>query len=791
MNKKLKKDFAERQKIKEEAKLLGKEYMDADEVGKLKHGDDYRGKIIHEKDRFQDKIHEKESKRNSKNELLQGSPKRKGKQPKNVVKDKETDTPKEDNKSPLVSGYENSAFTSFTNDETTATNDETTVGERISVPKSVKKENIFPQRSNENFFEEQKAELLKKRKMAEKVRKDLNSKETSQQNEEIYDPLGKDLDNDGIIDRYDNDFRDSDYFESTYDVEDNLHTKEDITESSSKRHNAQKKRYKRKNYSDKVYTRKKENIPADDKTEGKKSSKEMIQDREKKNRISKEQETSKKKNVAKVSVLSGLAKGSEAVRDYLSHGSDENQGVETGEKIADGNSKLLHGIKNYADKKKAKKSYNLSKKDYKIRKRKSKLEFREAKEELKKTKEYKQANAFKKFQKKKQMKSAIGKRNKSRLRDRIKESMIGTLKSSKEMLIRKAKGLMMIVIGLIILGTFIIQFAGTSMTGMINSTSGVLTTTYLSDQNVLSEINQQFSGLEEGLQDEISSVEENYPGYDEYLIEKEGEIGHDVHQLLSYITSRYGEVKDSKEVQSIINDLFTKMYDLSYREEIEIRYRTVTETYTDEDGNEHTESHEEAYEYKKLIVTLKKREMDSVVREIFAEYPDNVLHYEALLASKGNMETVFGSGNGNLSEIVDNPDFSNPGIAFDDVTVKALFNEAEKHIGKRYVFGANGPNNFDCSSFVCWSFTHSGVKNMPRTTAWGIYKTYCNPVSPSEAKAGDIIFFKNTYDSGSPISHVGIYAGNGMMIHAGDPIRFVSINTPYWREHFYGFGRVK
>ena len=183
--------------------------------------------------------------------------------------------------------------------------------------------------------------------------------------------------------------------------------------------------------------------------------------------------------------------------------------------------------------------------------------------------------------------------------------------------------------------------------------------------------------------------------------------------------------------------------------------------------------------------------MDSVVREIFAEYPDNVLHYEALLASKGNMETVFGSGNGNLSEIVENPDFSNPGIAFDDVTVKALFNEAEKHIGKRYVFGANGPNNFDCSSFVCWSFTHSGVKNMPRTTAWGIYKTYCNPVSPSEAKAGDIIFFKNTYNSGSPISHVGIYAGNGMMIHAGDPIRFVSINTPYWREHFYGFGRVK
>ena len=723
MNKKLKKDFAERQKIKEEAKLLGKDSFDIDESSKLKHGDDYRGKIIHDKDRFQDKIHEKISKRISKNELTQGSSKKNARHRKSVK--------------------------------------------------------INNSQGNDN-------------KGNAEIKSDYN---TDVKDGRIYDPLGKDLDNDGIIDRYDNDFRDSDYFESTYDVEDNLHIKEDMTEKFSKKHKAQKEKYKKKNYSDKLYTRSKDNTSkeenAKDKAESKNTGKETVYDKEKKNRLSKEQKKALKNKVAKVSALSGLAKGSETVRDYLSHGSDENQGVETGEKIADVNSKLLHGIKNYANKKKAKKSYDISKKDYKIRKRKSKLEFREAKEELKKTDEYKKADTFKRFQKRKQMKDTIRKQNKSRLRDRIKEGVINTLKSSKEMIVRKAKGLMMIVIGLIILLTFFTNFAGTSMTGMMNSTSGVLTTTYLSNQTVLSEINQQFSGLEEGLQEEIDSVEGNYPGYDEYIIEKEGEIGHNTHELLSYITSRCGEIKDSKEVQSIINDLFTKMYDLSYREEIEIRYRTVTKTYTDEDGNEHTESHEEAYEYKKLIVTLKKREMDSVVREIFAEYPDNVLHYEALLASKGNMETVFGSGNGNLSEIVENPDFSNPGIAFDDVTVKALFNEAEKHIGKRYVFGANGPNNFDCSSFVCWSFTHSGVKNMPRTTAWGIYKTYCNPVSPSEAKAGDIIFFKNTYNSGSPISHVGIYAGNGMMIHAGDPIRFVSINTPYWREHFYGFGRVK
>ena len=219
MEKKLKRDFKERQKIKEEAKLLGKESADMDETHKLKHGDDYRGKIIHEKDRFQDKIHEKESKRNSKNELLQESPnKRKAKQPKIVLKDKETDTPMNKTQDKFVSDHQSVAFTSIANDEIT-------VGERISAPKSIKTE-------KEISFEEQKAELLKKRKMAEKVRKDLNSKETFQQNEEVYDPLGKDLDNDGIIDRYDNDFRDSDYFESTYDVEDNVHSKGETTQKS-------------------------------------------------------------------------------------------------------------------------------------------------------------------------------------------------------------------------------------------------------------------------------------------------------------------------------------------------------------------------------------------------------------------------------------------------------------------------------------------------------------------------------------------------------------------------------
>lgn len=614
---------------------------------------------------------------------------------------------------------------------------------------------------------------------------------TDVKNGKIYDPLSQDLDNDGIIDRYDNDFRDSDYFESTYDVEDNLQHKAEDTKGFSKSQKAQKKNYKRKNYSDKLYTIKKDKEAKEEKADNKKIGKEAILDREKKNRLYKEQERTFRNKASKVSALSGLAKGSETVRDYLSHGSDENEGVEAGEKTADTSLKLIHGIKNYSDKKRAKKGYDLTNKDYKIRKRKSKLEFRDAKEELKKTEEYQKANNFKRFQKRKQMKDSIKRQNKSRLRDRIKEGFIGSLKSSKKVILRRAKGLMIIFIGLIILGTFFINFAGTGMTGFMNSTSTVLTTSYLSKPNVLTEINQQFSSMEQGLQDEIESVEENYPGYDEYIVNKEGDIGHNTHELLSYITSRCGEVKNISEVSRILDELFKSMYRLEYKEEIEIRYRTVTENYTDEDGNEYTESHEEPYEYKKLILTLYKREMDSVVREVFQNYPDNVKHYEALLASLGNMSDFFGSGSNDYSEIINNPNFGNPGIAFNEETVKQLFSEAERHIGKRYVFGANGPLNFDCSSFVCWSFTHSGIKNMPRTTAWRIYTDYCNPVSTGEAKAGDIIFFKNTYNSGSSISHVGIYVGNGMMIHAGDPIQYTSINSPYWREHFYGFGRLR
>lgn len=122
-------------------------------------------------------------------------------------------------------------------------------------------------------------------------------------------------------------------------------------------------------------------------------------------------------------------------------------------------------------------------------------------------------------------------------------------------------------------------------------------------------------------------------------------------------------------------------------------------------------------------------------------------------------------------------------------TVNKIFREAEKYIGMPYTFGGTPPKSFDCSAFVCWVFSNSGVYDLSRTTAQGIYSK-CQKISANEAKAGDIVFFTGTYNAGRPVTHVGIYAGNNRMIHCGDPIQYTSIDTPYWQEHLYGFGRL-
>ncbi|MDE6663111.1 MAG: peptidoglycan DD-metalloendopeptidase family protein [Lachnospiraceae bacterium] len=156
-------------------------------------------------------------------------------------------------------------------------------------------------------------------------------------------------------------------------------------------------------------------------------------------------------------------------------------------------------------------------------------------------------------------------------------------------------------------------------------------------------------------------------------------------------------------------------------------------------------------------------------------------YYNPLFYFCAGMETIYGEGAG--GNVV-------PPDSYDDADVQALLEEAAKYLGYPYVWGGSSPaTSFDCSGYVCWVFTNSGVHNLPRTTAQGIYNQ-CVPVSAADAKAGDIVFFTGTYQSGTPVTHVGIYCGNGVMIHCGDPISYASINSAYWQSHFYGYGRL-
>jgi len=692
---------------------------------------------------------------------------------------------------------------------------------------------------NETFHLSDKGDIKQNQSVfqAEKRRKKMQKQvdKFHKQEKEVYDPLSKDMDNDGVIDRYDMDFRDSKVSYRTladdekYDNRKNNkgkkydeyvknpksknkryknYAKDSFLKESSK--SEKQKNYIRSNFEDKEFTRSKDTKKnsfqdGKDKRKTTKTTDKNISQKKagkfenQEKKISKlRQKKQKQEQKLKNEGLDGKTQGAKSavitssmLNQYLESGKEDNAGVDAAYKVTGQVENISRKVYHHGKKKNLKRQKKITKLEKSIEKQEKKLFFQKNMEEMKKSADYQNTSRLRQFFKRRQYKRQIQKKYKDSVKNRIKKSFATGGKKVAEFV--KARGKKAVFLLFMIVGIFFMLFQAGSMmmnmgTGMVGNTVG---TTYLSSEEVLKETNQEFSSLEQALQEEMDSVEENHPGYDEYIIKGKEKIGHDVHELLSYITSRYGIVKNISQVESELNNLFQNMYTLTYKEEIEIRYKTVTTSYTDADGNEHTESHEEPYEYKKLIVTLEKREMGSIVREAFQSYPDNLSHYEILLASKGNMERVFGSGSGNLSEIVDNPDFSNPGLEFNEESVKRIVHEAEKHIGKRYVFGANGPNNFDCSSFVCWVYTHSGIKNMPRTTAWGIYKNYCNPVSPSEAKPGDIIFFKGTYNSGSPISHVGIYVGGGYMIHAGDPIRYAKIDTPYWREHFYGYGRPK
>ena len=314
--------------------------------------------------------------------------------------------------------------------------------------------------------------------------------------------------------------------------------------------------------------------------------------------------------------------------------------------------------------------------------------------------------------------------------------------------------------------------------------SSIVGTSYTAEDEAIREVEADYKELESGLREEIADIETDYPDYDEYQYHLD-EIGHNPFALASYLTAKLYDYT-REEAQAEIQALFEKQYTLALREEIQTRYRT--ETTTDPETGE-TTTEEIPYDYYILHVTLTNKNIEALAGELLT--PEQKEMFDIYMETKGNKPDIFGddyaAGTPGSGEYTD---YEIPPEALSDERFAAMIAEAEKYLGYPYVWGGSSPStSFDCSGFVCWVINHSGVGSVGRTTAQGIFN-HTTPITPSEAKPGDIIFFTGTYDSGSAVSHVGIYAGNGMMIHCGNPISYASVNTPYWQSHFYSYGRL-
>lgn len=324
-----------------------------------------------------------------------------------------------------------------------------------------------------------------------------------------------------------------------------------------------------------------------------------------------------------------------------------------------------------------------------------------------------------------------------------------------------------VLFGVILAIALLIAWLGTVLSScsvmLTTGANSIMVSSYFAEDEDIYASENYYVSLEQDLQSKVNRIESDYPGYDEYNYSM-AQIGHNPYELISYLTAVYQDFKFN-DIKSSLDTLFNSQYHL--------RVTAVTEQREDEDGNDK--------EYKILNVTLTN---EGMTNSLTAEQREL---YNIYLASKGNRDYLF--ANDIYANESDAPSYTIPGEALTDATFRRLITEAEKYLGYPYVWGGSSPStSFDCSGFVCWVFQNSGVYPLSRTTAQGIYNQ-CARVSPQDAKPGDIIFFKGTYNT-SEVSHVGIYVGNGMMIHAGNPIQYTSVNTNYWTQHFFAYGRL-
>lgn len=331
----------------------------------------------------------------------------------------------------------------------------------------------------------------------------------------------------------------------------------------------------------------------------------------------------------------------------------------------------------------------------------------------------------------------------------------------------------------------------------IGSIGSVVGTSYVSEDSDILAVDKAYTRMEDALDRRIDNIEREYPGYDEYRYSVD-EIGHNPYVLASYLTAKYVSYTLT-DVQAELDALFSQQYQLSVTEIIEIRYKTEQQTVTTidpETGELITtiEDVEVPYEYRILSVELRNRQLAAVIAPgLDAEQSEM---YAVLMETRGNKPELFDENDnpfvGSLDVTPPEP-YEIPPAALADPQFAALIAEANKYLGYPYVWGGSKPGtSFDCSGFTCWVLNQSGAASVGRTNARGLYKK-STVVSRSEAKPGDLIFFTGARaaEIGHPVTHVGIYVGNGMMIHcAGNGVEYKSISTKYYKSHFYAFGRL-
>ena len=315
--------------------------------------------------------------------------------------------------------------------------------------------------------------------------------------------------------------------------------------------------------------------------------------------------------------------------------------------------------------------------------------------------------------------------------------------------------------------------------------SGIAASTYPSQDADMLGAEAQYCEMEAELQRYLDTYESTHD-YDEYHFDLDT-IEHDPYVLISIITALHQGEWMLDEVQGTLQMLFDRQYILTEDVVVETRYRTETDTWTDADGNTHTDTYQVPYDYYICTVTLENFNLSHVPVYIMSE--EQLGMYATYMATLGNRPDLF-PGSGYIGKYVEGSytDYDIPPEALDDEVFAAIIKEAEKYLGYPYVWGGSSPStSFDCSGFISWVINHSGW-DVGRLGAQGLCNI-CMPVSSANVKPGDLVFFTGTYDTPG-VSHVGIYVGNNMMIHCGDPISYANLNSNYWQSHFYRYGRL-